>query len=330
MANRAMGACPAPTNQTAAATAIEGVQSPPRGTLGVARRFLVIGCLGALLTSTTGCQLSSGIFRAFRSEQCIDDFMIGYRNRALAEKAWYRLKDRFPSQRYPGEFKDGFISGYMDIASGGNGCCPTVAPSRYWGWRYQSGYGQQAINAWFNGFPLGVQAADQDGAGNWQEIRTLGLPPPQVTVTEEVGTDETNPFYPEDEYVPLPEAIESFDNDASGSGILDGALSEPENASLDMAVETLPATEQLTQDEIEPIDETEPIKEIEPINEGPELELVMQPRPAPSFDASAVSITNTNDSPPESDPVVIDDVFGSSDDSIFRETESTELPFTFE
>ena len=35
------------------------------------------------------------------------------------------------------------------------------------------------MNAWFEGYPLGVQAAEQDGIGNWSQVRTsIAVPPP--------------------------------------------------------------------------------------------------------------------------------------------------------
>jgi hypothetical protein len=313
MAIRALSASSAPTKNTTAATVVDGTAANlNRRELGVTARLLVIGCLGILVAGSTGCTLTSGVRRIFSTQECVDDFMVSYRNRALAEKAWYRLKDRFPKDRYSREFKDGFISGYVDIASGGYGCSPSVAPSRYWGWRYQSGHGQQAVNSWFHAFPLGVQAGEQDGVGNWQQIRTNGMASTNLVIpaTGGEGSEATNPFDIEEEFVPLPDTIETFDSGAAGSGAFEGARTERTQPSLDLAVEQLPSAM---------------------VNDGPELELVMQPRVVGRLNAATVSVgNNMNDQALETTPVVIDDIFGSSSEPIFNDTDSSELPFTFE
>jgi hypothetical protein len=140
----------------------------------LARRLLAVVCLGVLVADTTGCMVTRNIAKEVRDCDCVDDFMTNYRNRAMAEKAWHCRKDRFGQQMYMREYKEGFIDGYLEIAEGGPGCCPTVAPSRYWGWQYQSANGQAAVNAWFEGYPMGVQAAEQDGVGHYQHVFVMG------------------------------------------------------------------------------------------------------------------------------------------------------------
>lgn len=136
------------------------------------RRLLALACLGLIITDT-GCSIMTGTIKAVRDTECLDEFMTNYRNRALAEKAWHCRQDRFSLDNYRRDFKLGFIDGYLEIANGGPGCCPSIAPSRYWGWQYQSAHGQQAINAWFAGYPFGVVAAEEDGVGNWNQVVTL-------------------------------------------------------------------------------------------------------------------------------------------------------------
>ena len=150
------------------------------------------GALGLMLCSTTGCTTTSGLARAFGDGHCLDDFMIGYRNKAMAEKAWHCQKDQYCNQKHSKEFKQGFCEGFMEVTSGGNGCVPAVAPKQYWGWRYQSAQGQGAVNAWFEGYPMGVRAAEELGVGHWGEIRTTGIAPRSPAPTP-VST--ANPFY---------------------------------------------------------------------------------------------------------------------------------------
>ena len=109
-----------------------------------------------------------------KKDSC-DEFMIGYRNSALAAKAWYREKPRFHNHPNRDNFRDGFIAGYIDVAEGGDGCLPAVGPPEYWGWRFQSAEGQRAYAAWFAGFPHGARAAEEDGVGNWGDIRPIGM-----------------------------------------------------------------------------------------------------------------------------------------------------------
>ena len=140
----------------------------------VSRRLVIAGCLGLIAVGSTGCTMTTGLGRSLTNHECIDDFMIAYRNKAMAEKAWHCRKDRFCNQCFEKEFKDGFLAGYAAVAEGGYACTPAIAPSQYWGWRYQSASGQGAVNAWFQGFPEGARAAEEDGIGNWRQVGYSG------------------------------------------------------------------------------------------------------------------------------------------------------------
>jgi len=206
MAIRRNSANIAPTTNTPIAHAsAEGNANSPtsRRPRKLVRRMLALACLGLLVADTTGCSLTSGMCKAVQQSDCIDDFMVGYRNRALAEKAWHCRKDRFSGQTYAKEFKAGFIDGYMEVANGGPGCCPTVAPSKYCGWQYQSANGKAAINAWFAGYPMGVQAAEQEGVGHYQQIFTMGVPVNSGLSPANQGV--ADPFYSDEEMIPAPQ-----------------------------------------------------------------------------------------------------------------------------
>ncbi len=154
--------------------ALEPNSSETRATSSRLTKLLAASCLGLMTLGSTGCSITSNAYRSLTDCECIDEFMVDYRNRAMAEKAWHCQKHLFGNHEYRDEFKGGFIAGYLDIANGGAGCCPNIVPAAYWGWRYQSAQGQAAINAWYEGFPMGVRAAEQDGVGSWQQIRTFG------------------------------------------------------------------------------------------------------------------------------------------------------------
>ena len=174
------------------------------------RRMVAVGCLGAMSLGLTGCSVMSGACKSIRQQECLDEFMIGYRNSALAAKAWHRVKHCYKNKTYYNDFRSGFFDGYADVAAGGPGCVPAVAPTSYWGWRYQSRDGQAAVNAYFEGYPLGVKAAEQDGVGHWGNIHaSVGRPvQPQPFVPAPIPTysdrdrefddrDDNNPFFPQ-------------------------------------------------------------------------------------------------------------------------------------
>jgi len=132
----------------------------------------------------------------------MSNHLVDYTNRAMAEKAWLRNKHKYSKFQYEREFKDGFISGYLDIAGGGTGCTPSIAPSRYWGWAYQTPYGQSAVNAFFQGFPYGAKAAEEDGIGYWRAIPTSGVS--QASSPYGSGLPTASPS---DQQIPVPNPV---------------------------------------------------------------------------------------------------------------------------
>ncbi len=134
-----------------------------------------LGCIALVLSTSGGCSIGTNAGKALMRHDCVDEFMVDYRNRAMAAKAWHCSKQKFCNRGHLNEFQAGFYAGYANIANGGTGCCPAIAPKEYWGWKYQSSDGQAGVNAWFEGFPMGVQAAEVEGIGHWSQIRPAGL-----------------------------------------------------------------------------------------------------------------------------------------------------------
>ncbi len=137
------------------------------------------------MTATTGCTMFGTAVSAIGDHECIDEFMINHRNRVMAARAWQREKASFKDHCHLDDVKCGFMDAYAEAASGtGNGCVPPIAPRSYWGWRYQSSDGNAAVNSWFEGYPMGLKAAEQDGVANFGTIpmanlrtRTSAAPP---------------------------------------------------------------------------------------------------------------------------------------------------------
>jgi len=136
------------------------------------RGLLVAATMVSVILPSTGCMFISGVQRSMSRNEALDEFMVNYRNRAWAARAWLCRKNRFANHCYPADLEAGFRQGYEDTAAGGTGCLPAVCPQSYWGWQYQSADGQSRMNAWFEGYPLGVQAAEQDGVGHWGNVGT--------------------------------------------------------------------------------------------------------------------------------------------------------------
>src|SRR5262245_59264262 len=83
-----------------------------------------------------------------------ESIILGWRNHVWSKRAWYQQRHLFAAHPYVVDFGEGFRSGYLDVAGGGDGCVPVLPPRRYWSWRYQSPEGQAKTNAWFEGYPL--------------------------------------------------------------------------------------------------------------------------------------------------------------------------------
>jgi hypothetical protein len=137
-----------------------------------------MACLG--IGSGSGCSILSGIQNSLTNHDGCDEFMVGYRNTAWSARSWHHNKHKFCNHKHIKDFQAGYRQGYEDVAAGGNGCTPALSPQSYWGWQYQSPEGQAKVNAWFEAYPLGARAAEEDGLGSWGHIRTM-LPAQQVT-----------------------------------------------------------------------------------------------------------------------------------------------------
>ena len=62
---------------------------------------LSAGALGLFLSGVPGCTTTSGLASSLGDGHCIDDFLVGYRNRALAEKLGIARNISFATSRTP-------------------------------------------------------------------------------------------------------------------------------------------------------------------------------------------------------------------------------------
>lgn len=150
------------------------------------RRAAAASLLTLLLMVGTGC---TQVGTSLAYNDGLDSLITGWRNTTWATQAWHRHKCQFDGQPYMKDCRAGFRDGYMGIAAGGDGCNPVLPPRRYWSWRYQSAEGQGRVAAWFDAYPHGARAAEEDGIGNWSQIqfnpRPVAEVPPELLPTIE-------------------------------------------------------------------------------------------------------------------------------------------------
>lgn len=133
------------------------------------RRLLaIVAVLTGICSGCTGVNRSlNSILSTGTASECIE----AHRNESCARKAWFRREHNFCDQPYLNDFRDGFIAGYVAILDGKPGCPPAIPPKAYWGWGSQSAEGQARMQAWFAGYPYGVQAAKDDGVNQWNALQ---------------------------------------------------------------------------------------------------------------------------------------------------------------
>ena len=120
---------------------------------------------------SAGCTVVHNGYSALTRNNSWNDTVVVLRNRSHSSRAWHRRKQHFCNEKHSADFCKGFRAGYEAIAGGSDGCTPAFPPSEYWSWEYQSGEGQARTSAWFTGYPYGVRAAEEDGAGNWHQLQ---------------------------------------------------------------------------------------------------------------------------------------------------------------
>ncbi len=137
-------------------------------------KSVLAACLAAVPWAI-GCSAVQGVREHIAYNDTVNDFALSWRNSAWASQAWHMRKWQFIDQPYFRDFGEGFRAGYIDVASGGNGCTPALPPRKYWTWRYQTAEGQAKVAAWFAGYPHGARAAEEDGAGLFSQIQVSEL-----------------------------------------------------------------------------------------------------------------------------------------------------------
>jgi hypothetical protein len=129
------------------------------------------GCTALTAPTTLITGPARGIKEQLHYYDEADELITGWRNLVYSQAAWRKHREQFAAHPYQHEFGEGFRCGYRNVAAGGNGCPPPMAPRKFWSWKYQTPEGQAKQAAWFEGFPHGARAAEEEGIGNWGQIQ---------------------------------------------------------------------------------------------------------------------------------------------------------------
>lgn len=125
----------------------------------------------ALLPALLLLSLASGCMYEMRDE--CNEFRINCRNKWQARQAYAGMDAACLGLSCPHSFKEGFVSGYVDVANGGTGCVPAVpvysAHNHMWMDRCSD---SQKAEAWYDGYEHGVMAARSEGMADTNRIVT--------------------------------------------------------------------------------------------------------------------------------------------------------------
>ena len=147
--------------------------SEPTAGIALSTAIRLLVCV-AVVVPASGCTVYQGVTNYIAYNSQTDDVVIGWRDYVYSRRAYNLREPNLPTGRFPGSFKAGFIAGYHNVAGGGNGCPPSLPPRKYWSWKYQTPEGQCKVNAWFEGYPHGARAAEEDGIGYYRDIQISG------------------------------------------------------------------------------------------------------------------------------------------------------------
>jgi hypothetical protein len=140
------------------------------------RRFLLFLGLCAL---GSGCNVYGNLAHdtVFEVMRVTDECCEKVRNRRLAIEAWDEAKKCAPEGSYSSHYARGYKDGYADYLYAGGSGEPVAPPACYWGVRFQTPQGYQAIQDWTDGYQQGAADAQQSGLRDFV-VFPVDLPDP--------------------------------------------------------------------------------------------------------------------------------------------------------
>ncbi|MEQ1903454.1 MAG: hypothetical protein ABL888_04655 [Pirellulaceae bacterium] len=121
----------------------------------------------------------------------VDDMFVRYRDVVWARRA-YNLEHGTCSRPFADHFQRGYVAGYCSVCRGGDGYVPATPSKDYMGYEYQSEDGAACVNAWFEGYPLGAQAAKNRNLDKYGNIYISRL------MEQAIDQSEVDPKLPSD------------------------------------------------------------------------------------------------------------------------------------
>jgi hypothetical protein len=159
-------------------------------------RLLMAAIAAVFIFQSTGCTTSG----CLDWDHLLDEPLAEFRQKTWAQRA-YNSRYANCDRKYGDHFRQGFIEGYSAICSGQDGYVPALPPENYWGQEYQCAQGSKCVNAWFEGYPAGAEAAQADGAGQFHNVYISKMANTSVT------QDNANHILPDDVPVKAPAEV---------------------------------------------------------------------------------------------------------------------------
>ncbi len=169
------------------------------------KRFLSKGWIFALalfVVVQTGCSIFTSNPGRTR---LVDEMFVHYRDVVWARRA-YNLEYGTSCRPFADHFQRGYVAGYCSVCRGGDGYVPATPSKDYLNYEYQSEEGAACVNAWFDGYPLGAQAAKNRNMDKYSNIYISRL------MEQAIEQSESDPKLPSD--VPV---VSPSDSNDSGS-----------------------------------------------------------------------------------------------------------------
>ena len=117
----------------------------------------------------------------------ISDYHYNQVIKSRARSAWSCAKQDLPAECNNRDYRNGYLDGYHDVSVGGNGACPPVPPTCYWGASYQDREGLLHVQQWYEGFSRGAHDALQCFKNTWHNVPSV----------EQVGVCPTQAWMPD-------------------------------------------------------------------------------------------------------------------------------------
>lgn len=270
--------------------------------------LLIVLTIGSLVTFS-GCSASSymrQVWEPYDEMSCcvVTDIRARMQAQQLWRQKYAHCYGRLNNAR---DIRRGFIDGFVETANGGSGIAPIVPPEKY------CGIGRKVeATCWYQGYPLGVAAAESTGADNWRRTTISPalaacfatpncapgcVPVPDACGCNQLGCNGSCGTVPAAPMIQQPMVFDTNEIQMhQPSGIQEPIRSPDQEFVPEAPQEPLPAPKESTQDAIKDID-TRPLEQIEKDINAP-------PKPSEAIERAIDAATeDVTDATPVSQPL---------------------------